>query len=80
MTYKLVRVEWQDAAHYDDDHDDDGLPDLMEVITVGWLAKEEEGYIVVGRDLHPEDNSYRWRATMAIPRGCIRTMCELSEP
>jgi hypothetical protein len=80
VSWKLVRVEWQDAAHFDDDHDDEGLPDPMTVITVGWLAKDEQDYVVVGRDLHPQDDSYRWRATMAIPRGCITAITELSEP
>lgn len=62
---------WLDSCHDSAQVDEGELPSPSELVTVGWLSREEEDYIVLSRDYSPHPGSYSWRANLAIPRAHI---------
>ena len=72
---KVVHVEWVDSSMLHEQSDD--LPTPTRIISVGWLAKEDEEYIVVVRDWHQDPQSYKWRGACAIPRRSIISSSEV---
>jgi len=70
MTYRLPLVEviWDDAAADGSWEEAEALPDGPEkVTTVGFLAKETDGYLWIAST----DDGYHTNARMKIPKGMV---------
>jgi hypothetical protein len=69
--WPLVRVTWIDSALMNVQVDTFELPKPEEIVTVGWLVKDETpDYIVVSRDQH--HGGEQWRGSCSIPCVCIK--------
>ncbi len=73
--FPAVQVTWRDSALINEQSDN--LPTVNTVISVGWLAEEDDDHIVVVRDYHTNPDSYRWRGACAIPKFAITSMVRL---
>lgn len=76
MIPKFVECLWNDAARVGRWLDADETITLVAVNTRGWLIKFEEDRIVVAGSFCDEDGTYG--DAIAIPRGCITHVRELS--
>lgn len=74
-TYVLVR--WLDAKGESKWQTEDELPQLMEVITCGWLVTDEPTMIRTAASYYYDDGTLLWGEVLAIPQGCIIEIKEI---
>jgi hypothetical protein len=75
-----VEVVWHDAAYKDSEFWIDKPPtgpvgDILH--TLGWLLRDDESGVVIGRDITDEGNG---RHTVEIPRAYVKEMVTLARP
>lgn len=79
MTAEIVRITWRDAVSDEGafDVDDLSMVRLLEMVSVGYLIKEDSEKVVLARDYFAEGN---YRALIVIPtRAIISTMGMVEE-
>lgn len=71
MKEEMVRIVWLDAAlHGQDTKFDDSDFELIELHSVGFVAKETDTYITLAMDCTPRFKT--WRSTSSIPKSGIQ--------
>lgn len=78
---KIVKVEWIDAATYDDEgYEVTDKFSTCPSVSVGYLQEETEDKIVLARDLYEEDDGRTTiRRILAIPKAWIKKITDLEE-
>lgn len=70
---KFAKVIWLDAAmHGQDTKFDDSDFELVELHSVGFVAKEDETMITLAMDYSPKFKT--WRSTASIPKSGIQSI------
>lgn len=76
MEQRFVKVLWLDACSCDEWTETDKLPAPIPVTSMGWMAKEEEDYIVLAASHYGEEVDV-WGQTITIPSGMIVKMDDI---
>jgi len=78
--YPMVKVEWWDAASYDELYDIDKEFKCSLVVSVGKLLSWTKEKIVLVRDDYTEDDeSHRYSSVLVIPKGWVKSVALLLE-
>ena len=77
--YKLVLVEWDDAAGSILWFPEESARDMkgIEVCSVGWLVAQNKRYVTIASS---KNDQGEFSDRNSIPKGCLRKITELGEP
>jgi len=83
IKYPLVKIEWKDACLHDYwtkvEELEDKKSHLTDVITVGYLLKDDEHEKIVSQSVADPEEDTMVSASMCIPTSCVRDIIILEE-
>lgn len=82
IPFRRVTVCWLDAFSEDGwvDHDDAEVVARHEVVTTGWIIREDVEYVVVAGTVSPDPRrrgNWQVSGAMGIPKGCVLRRIEV---
>ena len=77
ITLTLVIIAWEDASYSDDQQTADEINPYFELISCGFLVKEDDKYLTIATELdkNPDDN---WKYIHSIPKYNIKSRQDIT--